>query len=42
VLLNKIADYLMDNVSNLSSARNIADTEGIKIVDIAQWLIETA
>ena len=26
VLLNKIADYLMDNVSNLSSARNIADT----------------
>ena len=43
VLLNKIADYLMDNVSNLSSARNIADTltgkkENINHKTVASYL----
>ena len=43
ILLNKIADYLMDNVSNLSSARNIADTltgkkENINHKTVASYL----
>ena len=43
VLLNKITDYLMDNVSNLSSARNIADTltgkkENINHKTVASYL----
>ena len=43
MLLNKIADYLMDNVSNLSSARNIADTltgkkENINHKTVASYL----